>query len=216
MQRVLICSKHDLRPALTGTVIGRGGLEVYRVEKFADVRLVGSSLGVQVILVDSESPGAADFVRRLRQEPATRDRSIAVLSRSALRGGDDELLSAGANEVFHLPAEAGWDERFSKLLSVPVRQQARIVAHIEVTTEPEGPAAILNLSSGGMFIVTHKVLRVGDELNFRFTLPGKTTVKGRGRVAREVPGTGFGVEFAALDGEGKQVVSAFLRSARVG
>jgi len=215
MQRVLICSADDLRPDLAPTVIGRQGIEVYRVQKLSDVLLVGSSLGVQVILVDSDFPAAAEFIRQLRQEPATRDRSIAVLNRASIRRNDAELLKAGANEIFHLPPDPTWDERFSRLLTVPVRQEARIVARIEAETG-EGPAAILNVSSGGMFIVTHRPLKVEDELKFRFKLPNKSVIEGRGRVARDVPGKGFGVEFIDLDREAKASVLAFMRSARLG
>ncbi len=216
MLRVLICSARDLRRDLAETVIGRQGIEVYRVEKFADVRLVGSSLGVQVILVDSEFPAAAAFIRKLRQEPLTRERSIAVLARGPLPGSGLEFLAAGANGIFLLPPDQGWDERFSKLLTVPVRQQARIVAHIELATEGEAPGAILNLSSGGMFLVTQRTLHVSDDLKFRFTLPDNTTISGRGRVARAVPGSGFGIEFIDLDREAKSAVLAFLRSSLLG
>ena len=147
MLRVIICSTTDLRPDLTATVIGRQGIEVYRVQKFTDVRLVGSSLGVQAILVDSEFPAAAAFIAKLRQEPATRERSIAVLARGSMAGSGLELLAAGANAIFPLPPDAGWDERFSKLLTVPVRQQARVVAHTAVATAGAGPAAIPNVGS---------------------------------------------------------------------
>jgi len=216
MHRVLLCSERDLRPDLAATLIGRQGIEVYRVQKFADARLVGSSLGVQVILVDSQFPDAATFIQRLRKEPVTRERSIAVLTRGSIQGSDRSLLAAGANAIFRLPPDAGWDERFSKLLDVPVRQQARMVVHLELTTEPEYAAVILNLSSGGMLLACDRAFRVKDEFGFRFTLPDKTTVHGRGRVARAVPPTGFGVEFIEIDGEGKDAVLAFLRSARMG
>ena len=55
-------------------------------------------------------------------------------------------------------------------------------------------------------------LRVGDELNFRFTLPGKRNVVGRGRVARETAPTNFGVEFVTLEGDGRDAVLDFLRA----
>lgn len=216
MLRALICSKRDLRPELAETVIGRQGVEAYRVEKFADARLVGSSLGVQVILVDRDFPNVAGFIRQLRQEPLTRDRSIAVLARGSRPDTDTEVLTAGANAILRLPPDAGWDERFSKLLTVPVRQQARILVHIEVMSDPEYPAAILNLSPGGMLLATHRALQVGDEIGFRFTLPDKTTVAGRGRVARDARPAGFGIEFINLEGEGKDAVLTFLRSARLG
>jgi len=215
VMRALICSQRDLRPELAKTVIGKQGIEVFRVEKFADAKLVGSSLGVQVILVDCDFPRAAGFVRQLRQEPATRDRSIAGLSHGSKPEVDGELLLAGANAILSLPPDAGWDERFSKLLRVPVRQQARILVHISVRTDPEYPAAILNLSPGGMLLATHHALRVGDEVGFRFALPDKTNIAGRGRVARLALPTGFGIEFLAMEGEGKEAVKTFLRSARL-
>ena len=213
--RVLICSQRDLRPELAATLVGRQGIEVYRVEKFGDARLVGSSLGVQVILVDRDFPNVAAFIRKLRLEQATRDRSIAVLARGSRPGVDAEALAAGANAILRMPPDAGWDERFSKLLTVPVRQQARILIHIDVTTEPEYPAAILNLSPGGMLLGTHRGLHKGDEVMFRFSLPDRTMIVGRGRVAREAPPLGFGVEFVDLDRDGKEAVLSFLRSSRL-
>lgn len=215
VMRALVCSEHDLRPELSGTLIGREGIEVYRVRTLADARLVSTSLGVQVILVDHDLPGAADFIRQLRQDPTTRDRSIAVLARGESAGSHQEMRAAGANAILRLPPDEDWDRRFSKLLTVPVRQDARVVARIDVATASEIPAAILNLSPGGMLMFTRQNLRVGDELSFRFALPGKRNVVGRGRVARETPPTSFGVEFVALEADGKDVVLDFLRAARV-
>lgn len=216
MLRALICSKRDLRPELAGTLIGREGIEVYRVEKFADAKLVGSSLGVQVILMDRDLPNAAAFIRQLRQEPATRDRSIALLSRGARPESDQEFLAAGANAILRMPPDAAWDERFSRLILVPVRQQARMLIHIDATTEPEYPAAILNLSPGGMLLATHRSLHKGEELMFRFSLPDKTMIIGRGRVAREALPTGYGVEFIDLGLDERRAVMDFLRSTRLG
>lgn len=215
MLRVLICSKRDLRPDLATTLIGRQGIEVYRVEKLADARLVGSSLGVQVILVDSEFPDTVAFVVKLRQEPATRTRSIGVLTHGSMHHRDQDLLAAGANAIFRMPPDPGWDERFTKLLAVPVRQQARMVGHIKLMMELEYPAAILNLSPGGMLVATARTLHVGEEFKFRFNLPDQAMVVGRGRVAREALPTGFGVEFIELDGDGKAAVLNYLHSARL-
>lgn len=215
MLRVLICSQHDLRPELAQTLVGRQGIEVYRVEKFADARLVGSSLGVQVIFVDRDLPDAAGFIRRLRKEPSTRERSIAVLSRGPMRHGDQDLITAGANGFFRIPPDSGWDDRFSKLLTVPVRQQARMEVHIKLPAELGYPAAILNLSPGGMLLATDHVLHVGDEFKFRLPLPLGTTVIGRGRVARVALPTGYGIEFLDFDENGRDDVQTFLRSARL-
>jgi len=213
--RALICSLRDLRPQLAKTVIGRQGIEVFTVDKLANARLVGSSLGVQVILVDREFPDAPGFIKQLRKDPATRDRSIAVLAWSSRPDSDLEVLNAGANAILRMPPNATWDERFSKLLTVPVRQQARLMVQIEVAGDVERPAAILNLSPGGMLVITPRPLRVGEEFGFRFTLPNTSTVTGRGRVARDARPVGYGVEFVSLNEEGKDAVLAHLRSARL-
>lgn len=213
MLRVLICSHHDLRPDLSQTLVGRQGIEVYRVEKFADVRLVASSLGVQVIFVDRDFPEAADFIRRMRREPGTRDRSIAVLRSGPRRYSDHDLLSAGANAIFRIPPDEGWDERFSKLLTVPVRRRARLSVDIKLPMDLGQPAAVVDLSPGGMLLATQLPLHVGDEFKFRLPLPDGTVVIGRGRVARMAQPTGFGVEFVEFDeDEGRSAVQGFLKS----
>ncbi len=213
--RVLVCSEKDWRPDLAPTLIGRQGIEVYRVQKFEDAKLVGSSLGAQLILVDRELPECRAFVERLRSDPATQKRSIGILARGEMQDDELELLGAGANGIFRLPPDADWDDRISRLLKVPQRQQARLVVHIAVATQPECAAAILNLSSGGMLLATHNGLRVRDELGFRFRLPDGSEVAGTGRVARAAPPTGYGVEFLDMRGNGREAVNSFLRSNRL-
>ena len=216
MLRVLVCSERDLRSDLASTLIGRTGVEIYRVEKFEDAKLLAASLGTKAVLVDRDLPEARAFVERLRSDPATQKRSIGVLARGAMKDEELELLSAGANAIFRLPPDAGWDERLAKLLSVQARQQARLVVRIEVDTQPECAAAILNISSGGMLLATHHKLKVNDALGFRFKLPDGSNVSGRARVAREAPPTGYGVEFTQIDDEGRDAVKEYLRSARLG
>ncbi|HET7291230.1 MAG TPA: PilZ domain-containing protein [Vicinamibacteria bacterium] len=214
MLRVLICSERDLRPELGGTLIGRQRIEVYRAGRFEDALLLSGSLDPRVVFVDRDLPRAAAFIRRLREAAATRARSIAVLAQGEMREGELELLQAGANTIFRLPPDAGWDERLQRLLAVPARHEARLVVRLEVATHPECAGAILNLSANGMLLATHHKLRVSDELGFRFRVPHGTTVEGRGRVAREAPPTGYGVEFLSVSAP--EAIGEYLRSARVG
>jgi len=213
MVRILVCSERDLRPELRGTLIGRLGIEVYRAQRFEDARLLCKTLGAQVVFVDSELPSAGDFIRRLRQDPATRSRSIAVLARGGAAARDAELLFAGANAVFSLPPDGSFDERLQKLMNVPARLGSRLVVRIEVDTQPECAAAMLNLSTGGMLLATGHRLRVNDELGFRFRVPFGADVEGRARVAREAPPTGYGVEFLSVSD--RNAIGEYLRSARM-
>ena len=214
--RVMACAKRDVKPELSGTVIGRGGVEVYRVEKIADARLIASSLGVGVILVDRDFPDAAGLIKLFRKDPATRERSIAVLIRGPKSATDREWLNAGANDVFHVPPDADWDERFSKLVTVPMRQESRLAVNFSAKSNPDGSGAVLNVSPGGMLLQSDRELEADEELNFDFLLPDGTVVSGRGRVARIAPARCFGIEFISFVGEGRDAVLDFLKSARRG
>jgi CheY-like chemotaxis protein len=215
MQRVIVCSERDLRPDLAPTIIGRQGIEVYRATKFEDVRLLGSTLGARAILVDRDLPQVRSLIQRLRKDPATQKRSIAVLARDAMQEIELELLASGANTVLRLPPDDGWDERLSRLISVAPRQQARLAVRIETATEPECAAAIMNISTGGMLLATHHALHVNDELRFRFKLPDGSAVEGRGRVVRQAPPTGCGVEFVHMGAASRGAIQEFMRSARL-
>ena len=215
MLRILVCSKADLRPELQGTIVGRQGIEVYRAERFQDARLLASTLGPRAILVDRDLPDAKDFVRSLRQDPATRPRSIAVVARGASQPGESDLLDSGANALFRLPPDEGWDDRLSRLLTVAPRHDARLMVRLAVQTEPETAGAIVNLSAGGMRLATSHPLRVQEPIGFSFRLPDATTISGRGRVVRKAAQSEFGVEFLDLDVAGREAIGMFLRSARL-
>ena len=214
--RVIIVAKRDLRADLHGTVVAREGTEIYKLEKMADAKLIASSLGVQVILVDRDFPDAAGFITQLRKEAATRDRSIGVL----IRGPVDEAttrgwVKLGANAVFRVPADNGWDERFSKLVIVPVRQDARLVVNFGLQNTADHSGIVVNLSPGGMFLSTDRALVMDQEIAFEFLLSDGAVVVGRGRVARVEPGKGGGVEFVHLEGNARDEIGQFLRSRRL-
>jgi uncharacterized protein (TIGR02266 family) len=79
-----------------------------------------------------------------------------------------------------------------------------------------------NISSGGLFIATHHLRRIGDRITLKFTLPGSdktVTVETEVRWIRENSalqraegGTGMGVRFINLSPEASAVISGFLES----
>lgn len=216
MLRILICSESDLRSDLAATVIGRQRIEVYRADDLPAVKLLSSTLDPQAILVDRDLPAARGFVEALRREPVTRKRSVAILARGPEGGVEKDLLKAGANAVLRLPPDAGWDDRLSRLLTVPARCEARLPVHLDVETQPQSAGSILNLSGAGMLLASRHPLRLNDELSFRFQLPDGTTVAGRGRIARVAEPVGYGMQFLNLPPPGKEAIGQFLRSARLG
>jgi hypothetical protein len=216
IRRILVCSESDLKGELRPTIVGREGIEIYKAERFQDARLLASTLDARAILVDRDIPKAKDLVKAFRMDEATRQRSLAVIARGPSQPVEQELLRSGANALFRLPPDEGWDERLSRLLSVPPRQDARLMVRIALEAQPETSGAILDLSTGGMRLATQEPLRVKEEIGFRFRLPDATTVAGRGRIARQAGPAEFGVEFVALEPDFRQAIQQFVRSARLG
>lgn len=214
--RVLVCSPLDLAPQLKGTFIGRHGIDAFRADGMPQVRLLASTLGPQLILVDGDLPEVGAFIEGLRQEPATRARSIVVLNRIGRSTLEADFVKAGANAVVRWPPDAHWDNRLSRLMAVPARLQTRIPVQLSVETEPDCTGAIDNLSVGGMLLRTRSRLALDTPIGFRFWLADGTRIEGRGRVAREARGVGYGVEFVDLSEDAKDAVNQYLRSSRLG
>ena len=215
MLRILLCSDRDLRAELRGSVIGRQGIELFRASTLAEARLLASTLGCQLILVDRDMPDLLGFLSQLRQESATRARSVAVVTRGGYRTEDLALLESGANAILRLPPDATWTERLGKLLNVPQRLESRVPVKFAVSVQPEQPGYAVNLSSGGMLLVTGAPLGVHEEITFRFDLPDGSQVQGRGRVARQAAAGSYGVEFTHVSDEHLTRIKQYLRSARL-
>src|SRR5262245_62032151 len=187
MPGVLICSQKDILSELGGTLLGRNGIDRFKAGKLEDARLLARTTRPALVLLDRDLPRIFEFLEMLREEPATRGRSIAVLARGELDPSELELLELGANAILRLPPDSGWDDRISRLIQVPPRQEARLQVLLAVT--PDAPdvtiTQALNLSVTGMLVETRTPLAMYQELSFRFRVPDGSRVSGRGRVVRQ-------------------------------
>ena len=79
-----------------------------------------------------------------------------------------------------------------------------------------------NISSGGLFIATHHLRRIGDKITLKFTLPGSDKVvavetevrwiRENSALQRAEGGTGMGVRFINLSPEASAAINAFVES----
>jgi len=79
-----------------------------------------------------------------------------------------------------------------------------------------------NISSGGVFIATHHLRRIGDRITLKFTLPGAAKVvevetevrwiRENSALMRAEGGTGMGVRFINLSAEAKAAIDAFVEA----
>jgi DNA-binding response OmpR family regulator len=220
--RVIVWSAEDLSTQLAGTFVARAGVDLFKAKNITEVRTLAQVVGPQLVLVDRDLRGVKKLVEELRREPATHNRSLAVLARGGFQRSELELLEAGANAILRLPPDAGWDDRVQRLLRVASRQEVRLPIRlaIEASTgsDPrgDGTAQSSNISANGMLLDTALPLQVGQHLSFAFALEGGVRVEGRGRVVRKGGPGRVGIEFVDLDEASREAIRWLVRSSRLG
>src|SRR5687767_10911958 len=118
-------TKPLLAEELQGTVLGRLGVERYSAQGLEEAQMMALAAPPELVLVDRDLPRAEELILRLRADDATRDLSLAVFARGEFEPSEVALLEAGANALLRLPVDAEWDQRLVKLMSVPLRRDAR-------------------------------------------------------------------------------------------
>lgn len=219
MTVALICTQQDLETDLAQTPLWRADVERHMASKPDEARMMAVAARPQIIVVDSALPWAGRFVASLREDPDTRATSIVVLARGDFDPSEVELLEAGANGILRLPLGSEGSERLERLMSVPVRRQARFIVHFTVgavspsPTEAE-PALAVNLSESGMLLETRLPLGVLQEVTMQFRLPegGEHLVRGRARVVRLAATRQYGLEFTDLEPDDTPRIRRFLES----
>ena len=104
------------------------------------------------------------------------------------------------------------------------RTAPRIELEVEVGLETEHnfyTGLTQDISSGGLFVATGLVYRVGDKLTVKFTLPGRSTpivsdaevrwIRDPRAMKTDSP-EGVGLRFVDLAPEGRQAIAEFLES----
>jgi len=164
-------------------------------------------------LFERDVTWAAEFIREVREDDATKATSIAVYAPDEMDPVEMDLLSSGANAVLRLPVTRDWDKRLARLLQVPPRQAVRVPVFVEVEAEGAIRTTLgtsVNLSETGILIQAQS-LDIGSDLTFAFRLPGTPDpVRGRARVVRMAADDSFGLEFSDISGESLQAICSFV------
>jgi hypothetical protein len=214
MTLALICTEVDLEELLADTVLWRESVERRHAARFEEARESASDLQPGLVLIDRDAPWAERLVRTLRRDLQTRGLSVAVLARGDFDPCEVDLLEAGANAILRLPPGPGWDDRVTRLIHVPTRREARFPVFFDVEAQHgvrSSAATAVNLSVRGMLIESSFPLRVGDDIDFRFRLPGsQEQIVGTAQVVRIGPRGRYGVEFYGIEGRGDELVRLFV------
>jgi hypothetical protein len=217
MPIALVCSDGPL-PELAETVLGRRDVDRRFARNADEVRRITRDTRLDIAVVDGGFGALKEVVTALRRYP--RQVSIVVLARAGMPADEVELMEAGANAVLVPPPDRKWDTALSRLATVPPRKHTRVPVYFEMEVRTPGKSnvglgTILNLSIHGALIETEHPLQLGDTLDVRFRLPAPAGgVQAVARVLRLDAARRFGLEFARLEGNGRDVVSGFVADHR--
>jgi hypothetical protein len=224
MPTVLVVSSSDLTPVLGRTVLWRHDVERVFAPQLESAFDVARRLLPSLVVVNGCEPETLSLLERLRQAPATRRASVAVVARTLDFGDEDTLRRAGANLVLVGEVDPSlWDTRLEELLTVPRRKDVRIPVRFEVWSRVEPNAApveamALNISVRGLLLETDELLDMGTRLDLAFTMPGQDEEqRAVGQVVREAASEEslrYGVELLILRGSARQRIVEFIESER--
>src|SRR5262245_11038910 len=116
MRTVVICAEKNLTPSLETTVLWRQEFTRQFAQTLEDAQRLAA--GASLVLVERDLAWAADVVKALRADSATRGVSLAILAPDEFSPLELSLLESGANGVLRLPADDEWDKRLARLLQV--------------------------------------------------------------------------------------------------
>ena len=221
----MVVSPSDLSADLGLTVLWRNDVQRVMVSTVEAAIEVGRVRHTTMFVVGGFAPAvAAECLRRLRENAATRNSALAVLCDLAHLDQEDALRAAGANVVLLTPVDPEvWDGRLDRLLRVPRRRSTRIPVRLTVwsrrSADPEPlEGVMLNVSAHGMLLETSQPLPVGARFDLSFRLPRDLSeVHAVGKVVREVAETDSprsGVEFVVLRGDGRDRIAAYVEGRR--
>ena len=219
MIRAAILAASDLGPELEGTVLFRHNVERVLVSGADEVRRLADEGRLDVVVLDSALPRAAEIVVALRQDPITRSTAIVALGRSEFGFDHLGLLEAGANAILPLPPGHDWDDRLMRLIHVPVRRATRFPVDVALEGGLESGLGItgraLNLSVHGLLLECRHPLHVGEDLRVLFEMPGEQgEVRGTCTVVRAASERHFGVELTHVEGDGRVRIKRYVELAR--
>jgi CheY-like chemotaxis protein len=217
MPVVLFATPKPLPPEdLAGTALSRQGVERYSAQDLEEAQMMALAAPPDLVLIDRDLPRAEELILRLRAEDLTRDASLAVFARGEFEPSEVALLEAGANALLRLPVDPEWDQRLIRLMSVPLRRDARFPVHLRLSDPVLGSAAVVglavNLSLHGMLIEAQAPIGVNERLGFAFRLrqEDREKISGQGRVVRQAGPLQYGVEFERLDHAGAAKIQNFV------
>ena len=224
MPRVLIAAPPDLIAELDRAILRRSGVDrVLALQPEHAFEAIRTSRPDLAILGDTNGTDTCGLLRRIRADPATRNVTLAVISRVPPSQAEEaELRRSGANVVLTGEMVPDMSEQsIDQLLDVPLRREVRMPVQFVVWSHvgPDNPPMeghSLNVSIRGLLLETPEPVDIGAKLELTFRLPDDDVeIRAVGKAVREHPwgeGKHVGVEFLILRDAARDRIRAYVSS----
>jgi len=226
-RRVLLVGDKPFFAALRQRLLRSGELKVLAAVTGAEALKAALANPPHAIFLNAELPDLDGFevCRRLRDDPLTEAVPVVLLTDSSKPPVNRTGFESSAVATVPMSIDP---ERLLNIiqmvLTTPLSRRTAPRATVALTVaykdaEHTGTAKTLNLSVGGMFIVTPNPPEVGTHLSLRFALPDSVPVEGTARVVwirrpeEEHPyPVGMVIQFLELPSGARPAIAAFVAS----
>lgn len=162
----------------------------------------------------------------LKSTEALRDIPVIMVTSGVDEGDFERCWQAGCDDIILKPINPLYFCAIvKKYLPVNQRRAPRFIAHLRVQYGPDQETLLndysLNVSTGGLFIVSAELLAVGTALTLAFILPGPKRIRCEGKVAwvnhpdliknQNLP-VGMGIQFVNLTLDDMNSIREFIKS----
>lgn len=176
-----------------------------------------------VIVADLDMPcmGGDVLCMRIKADPALADIPVILVTGTDLAEDRARAVRAGADDVITKPIHrVGLIQAVNRFLrGQPLRGLARVPLETAVRVSHGGAdlsATSRNLSRGGIFVATDRLIAPATEVALQFGLPdGRSLLSPTAQVIWTSPGehgglAGMGLQFLALDRRSAERIDAFV------
>ena len=189
MKKILLINPVTESLARDKNILDRDDLRIFTATTAEEGLSIHREEMVNLLLTELDLPdmGGDELCSRIRQEQALRRVSVIVVCRD-LPEEIKRAESCGANARLLKPVtREQLDDCVGKLLSVPMRQDCRVLIRAQVYSE-RGATTLFgtsrDISVSGLLLESDGLLAVGDRISCMFFLPGASQISAVGEVVR--------------------------------
>ena len=226
-KKILLAEDAELLSVIKATFFGRRDFHLMTAEDAAEAFYLVEEEDPILVILDREMPGGGDnCCRRIKDDPFLRPTPVILIASDDRPSTLQECRDAGCDAILFRPlSERQLLSAACELLGLPERLDPRIPVSLPTrfgrTPETYRSGRILDLSTGGLFLETSRLVPVGRTLEVELSLPEQpkpliiqakvSWVNHPEWMKSDLLPVGMGLQFHDLDPQVEKVLEAYLQ-----